>query len=127
MIQLVTWIYSGLEKQKTGQIFTSKLSFRFLLQVFEAVVRERFLTEENEKKLKSLIRRTGRANSRRNKIIHSWYVEGVSGKVTRSKVELNKGYKFTAEEMTVKQLNDFADRVAKLSAEVLEFSWALYP
>ena len=128
IIKLVIWMYSGLERQRTGQIFTSKLPFRALLEVLEAIIRETGATEDSIAYMKRLINRADRINKRRNEIIHStWAVGDDPSVITRAKVELREGYQFKAEELTARQLNEISNRMSALAKEFIDFSWSLYP
>ena len=128
IIGLLIYIFSGLETQKMAQAFTSKLSFRYKLDLLEALVVERGPTPDQFRGINLLIRKADRYNSRRNELIHStWMASDDPKKALRMKGKLKHGYKVVVEEMDVYELERFARLLDRLSEDFIKFQWKMYP
>jgi len=122
-IAFIIWLLLGLDQQ-TGQIITSELSFRRLLELFSSLCRNKKNDKVTLEKLKTLLKRIEHAEQERNKIIHSMWTAGNDEEtITRFKItaKIRNGLMHQYEQLKVEHLNKIADEIAEVAAAVHDF------
>jgi hypothetical protein len=127
--------------EKIGRTITTTLSFRSLIQLFEALYRHKRIDSlgkepeasaistdtlhkiraETEEGLRDLIQRLNDENDERNRIIHSlWIPDPQTHDIHRFKVKLKlkKGLVETSTPITVEQILNTAERIRQLGEKL---------
>jgi len=114
-VQSLIWHLLGAD-QRTGQIVTSEMSFRRVLNLFACLVRHR-APHVSQQRLDDFVARLNRANENRNRIIHSRLIGGFpsgGGEILRMKITAKqKGVQFQFQQLTHAELKAIADELAE--------------
>lgn len=110
------------KEQRTGQIVTTRMSFREKIILFEALYKHR-LPEKDLDGFRKIKRRLKRANEKRNSLLHStWLASGEKGSSMRSARHFKEGaIDFEFEKMSAKEIEKRAHSIAEVSHELQAF------
>jgi len=114
----------GLEKtpsNRLGQTITAQLSFRQKTDLLSSVCRDR-LNPDEVTKLDKVLSRVARLEQERNTVVHSvWTASALDETTARIKATARretKGLKIKINSVSVKDLEDIADNIAKAAYDV---------
>lgn len=124
-ISIGVWKLLGAEQhQDFGKVITSELSFTNLVALFSSLFNYLFEDKSSKYEIKSLLKKAMEAQTKRNNIIHSIYIGNKKKcKVIRVKTtaKLHKGLIYKLDSLTVKELNEDAEFIAEVSANIQQF------
>ncbi|MBC8489357.1 MAG: hypothetical protein H8D45_25320 [Bacteroidetes bacterium] len=112
------------QEQDFGKIITSELSFKNLVALFSSLFNYLVKDQSSIDQLKNLIKDAMEAEKKRNIITHSLYVgDKKKSEVIRIKTtaKIHKGLKYQLESLTVNELNEIADFIAEVTANIQSF------
>lgn len=112
------------EHQRIGQIITAELSFKSLRALLISLYLERHGEDDDFNKLRDFMKRAGQTEEKRNQIVHSVWAAGKDKQyITRIKTTAKEKYgiRFNFEEVSIKDLNEFANDIRKLAEELMNF------
>lgn len=124
LVSLCIWTLIGGE-QRLGQITTAELSFSQKVTLLSSLYRYRVNSAEESTELKGLLSRIAQAEEKRNAITHSvWAAGRTKETVTRIKTTAKRstGLKFHFQQMSVQDLDEFADFIAEVAYDVQTFT-----
>jgi hypothetical protein len=103
-----------------GMIITAQLSFKGVLDLFEALFDHRLRDPDLQKKLGKFLGQCKAAEDRRNQIIHSqWLPDSIEGKgALRVKHSSRRELKSTVELLSQSDLKEVADKFEALGREL---------
>ena len=112
------------QDQRVGQIITSELSFRNLLNLLSSLYLEKKGQDDKSEKLNDLLKKANEIEGTRNGITHSIWGAGKDIEhITRIKTTAKQkaGLRFVFEEVSASSLSDFATEIKTLAGEIQEF------
>lgn len=126
-LSFLVWAFLGIGQEK-GEIITSRLSFRVLLQLASSLYRHRVSDPEGIAQFDELLARISEAGDRRNQMIHSLWMGNLDGRTLRYKATIRQreGLKRQIQGMAVKDLDEIATLIAQVTREIgpfLEHYW----
>ena len=114
--------------QRLGQIVTAELSFKALRALAVSLYLQRNGKDEHHEAFRGLVKRAAEIEDQRNQITHSLWGAGTGAvSITRIKTTAKErhGIRFMFEEVTIKQLADFALSIKVLAKDLQDFKLLL--
>jgi len=115
----------GLEKtpsKRLGQIVTAELSFRQKIDLLSSIYRDKLDKPAELAQLDEVLARVAEAEQKRNTIVHSvwteYAVDGTPARIKATAKRKSKGLKMKIESVSVKDLEDIAEYIAKAAYDV---------
>ena len=77
-IRYLVWRLMNCKPESVARLVTAELGFRQLVQLFSSLYKLRTKDKDELKKLKTLLKQIDGASKKRNEVIHSFWVEGLT-------------------------------------------------
>lgn len=107
------------KEQKTGQIVTAELSFKEKIALLSSLYQHRFPDKKPFETLNNMRKKLGKANSKRNCLLHSAYLP--SGRRVATRAKEKAGLIFESENMSVEKIEKTADFISEVTSDIVSF------
>lgn len=122
-LEYFIWNVIG-DDMQLGQIITAHLSMRQICDTAYSVLAHRTADGQLLDSFHDLLKQVSGIGDRRNTIVHALWASGATGDVItrlKSRAKAGRGFEFSADEVSLGDIQRVADDIARLISEVIQF------